>query len=245
MSQFKLITSLFVSATLLSTASFAQTIFKDEAMSVAVNAPHNWTGFYAGLNAGLVNHTMNITDNQATAFFATVQQVSNPKFEGGFQIGYRRQLDLNKVSGVFGVELNADFSNTTTFRKEYGSPFALYQLSSQNELNNLCLLQLIGGIAADKTLLFVAAGLSWTNITGNTTSLDGAPFLNAFNVNNKALGTALGGGIEYAFNEKFSARVKIDVITPNTYTTWNNTGNNYQIANSIVQGTFGVNYKFA
>lgn len=205
--------------------------------------PHNWTGFYAGLNAGAVNHTMKITDTNAATFNATLEQVTNPKLSAGFQAGYRQQLDLTKVSGVYGVEFSANFSNTT-FKKQYGSPFSLYQLNSENELSDVYLLQLIGGIAADKTLLFLALGLSVANITGTTTNIDSVPFFNSFNVNNKAMGSAIGGGVEYAVNEKFSARIKVDVISPNSYSTNDNVGNSYQITNSIVQGTFGVNYKF-
>lgn len=239
MRQFKLATSLFISASLLSPTTFAHALSKDEAIAVA----YNWTGFYAGLNAGIVRHTMNVTDDQAVTFSSTIQQVSNPAFTGGFQLGYRHQLDLTKISGVYGLELSANFSNNS-FKHEYGSPFALYQLQSHHKLKNLVLLEFIGGIAADKTLLFVAAGLSWVNITGSTINMDGIPFFDSFSVNRKELGTAVGGGIEYAFSERISARFKVDVITPNSYNTQDNEGNNYQISNNIVEGTFGVNYKF-
>jgi outer membrane immunogenic protein len=244
MKQFKLAASLFVSISLLSSAAFAQISFKDEAIPFAVTAPHDWTGFYAGLNAGAVRHTLSITDNQATTFNATIQEVSNPQFTGGFQLGYRRQLDLTKASGIYGLEFSANFSNAT-FNKEYGSAFALYQLSAENTLLNVCLLQLVGGIAADKALLFLTAGLSWTNLSGSMSSQTSVPFFNSFNVDKKALGTTVGAGFEYAFNEKISARLKVDAVTPNTYTTYNNVGDAFQISNSIVQGTFGVNYQFA
>jgi outer membrane immunogenic protein len=244
MKQFKLVVSLFVSASLLVPVTYARSLMKDEINPVAATAPYNWTGLYLGLNAGFVQHTMNITDQQATTFNATIQQTTNPHFTGGFQVGYRRQLDLSQVSGVYGVEFSADFANAT-FSKQYGSPTATYQLDSNNELNSLCLLELIGGIAADRTLLFLTAGLSWTDISGTTTNVSSIPFFNSFNVSKNPMGTALGGGVEYAFNDKFSARFKVDVITPNSYSTNNNTGDTFQISNSIVQGTFGVNYKFA
>jgi len=241
MKQIKLAASLFVSTLWLSSTAIADAPMKGEAMSVA---PYNWTGFYAGFNAGVVNHIMNITDDQATSFLATIQQVSNLKFTGGFQAGYRRQLDLTRVSGVYGLELSANFSNAQ-FEKEYGSPFATYQLNSENKLKTVCLLELLGGIAADRTLLFLAAGVSWANITGSTTNLDSVAFFKSFSVSKKEFGTALGGGIEYAFTQAFSARLKVDVITPNTYTTSDNTDDTFLISNNIVQGTLGINYKFA
>lgn len=241
MKQFKLAALLFVSAALLSSTAFCHIPMKDEAISAP--APYGWTGFYVGFNVGAERHSLNVTDDKAATFFATIQQVSNPDFIGGGQIGYRRQLDLNKVSGVFGLEFSADFSNAI-FKQEYGSPFALYQLSSENELKHFYLLQLMGGIAADRTLLFLAAGVSWTGINGSTINTDGLPFFNSFNVDRQAFGTAVGGGVEYAFNDKISARLKVDVVTPNAYYTFDDAGNSYQISNNIVLGTLGVSYKF-
>lgn len=243
MKQLKLAASLFVCTALCTSSAFAHISLKGEAMPASA-ALYNWTGYYAGLNIGAVNHTMTITDIQAVAFNASIQQVSNPSITGGFQAGYRYQLDPTRTSGVFGVEFSANFSDAS-YSRQYGSPFAIYQINSENSLKNVCLLQLTGGIAADRTLLFLAAGVSWTNITGSNTNVDAIAFFHSFNVNNKALGTALGGGAEYAFNDKFSARLKLDVITPNTYSSTDDTGNSFQMASSVVQGTFAVNYKIA
>lgn len=239
MKQFKQITSLFISTSLLSSAIFAHALQKDDALSVS----YNWTGFYAGLNAGIMKHTMNMTDNQATTFSATIQQVSNPEFTGGFQAGYRRQLNMVQTSGVYGLEFSANFANSQS-KKEYGSSYALYQLSSVNELNNLYLLQLIGGIAADRTLLFFGAGFSWTSISGKVTNLDGTPFFDSLSVTKTTLGAAISGGVEYAFSEKISARIKVEYILPNSYSTFDEVGDKFEISNDVVQGTFGVNYKF-
>src|ERR1700733_4895000 len=86
----------------------AQPYMKDDTLP----ARHrDWTGFYIGLNAGVVNHTMDLTDTNAVFFNATVRQVSDPKFTGGIQGGYRRQLDCNWVSGVYGVELSANVTD--------------------------------------------------------------------------------------------------------------------------------------
>lgn len=232
----KSLASLFISTTLISTMSFAG------AMGDATQ-PYNWTGFYAGLNAGVLKNTMKITDNEATSFYATIEQASNPDITGGFQLGFRRQLNAAATSGVFGVEFSANFSDTS-FSKQYGSPFANYQLESHNKLKNVSLLQLTGGIAADRTLLFLAAGLSWSNINGQIRRIDGLPFFDLLNVDKKAFGTAVGGGIEYAFTDKISVRAKVDVITPNVYTVSDNIDDHFQIANNIVEGTLGVNYRF-
>lgn len=230
---------LLLASALISTSIFAHGVVHKE-VTPTTALPYHWSGFYAGMNAGLVNHTMDITDNQATSFNATLQQTSNPRFTGGFQVGYRQQLDLTKTSGVYGLELSANFSNTN-FSKMYGSPFATYQVSIKNELKNLCMLQLIGGIAADRTLLFLAAGLSWSNLAGSIVDDSSIAFPNSFNWNKQAFGTAIGGGMEYAFTDVMSIRIKVDVITPNTFTVSNDNGSNFQVANNIVQGTLAVN----
>lgn len=239
---FKSAVFIFISTSLLPAISLAQTpiIDKDQAIS---SAPFGWTGYYAGLNIGAVKHTMNITDNQAVTFNATIQQVTDPSVTGGFQLGYRRQFNPSPSSGVFGLELSTHFSNASS-NKEYGSPFALYQLSSAHELNNVSLAELMAGIAADRTLLFLAAGLSWFDITGNVVNEDGIPFFDAFSVRQKDFAPVVGCGVEYAITDAISARFKVDIVLPDSYTTLDNVNNSYDVANSIVQGTFGVNYRF-
>lgn len=242
MEHFKSALSVLISSLLFTSMAFAQDLFKSAAMPTTPATPYNWTGFYAGLNVGEVQRSINITDTQATTFNATIQQSINPSFTGGFQVGYRRQLDWTPVSGVYGLEFSSNFSNKT-FSKEYGSSFATYQLDTKNNLKNVCLLQLLGGLAAEKTFLFIAAGFSWINITGSMTDIVSVPFFNSVSLDKKTLGTSLSGGIEYAFTNKISARIKVDVIVPESYSTYDNLGDNFQVSNNIVQGTFAVNYK--
>jgi opacity protein-like surface antigen len=243
MTVFMVRASILLGASMACNAVFSEDLVEKEPIAHTASQNHHWTGIYGGFNVGAVKHTMSVTDNQATTFYATLQEVSNPNFTGGLQLGYRRQLSQSPVSGLYGLEFVADFANTT-FKQVYGSPYALYELSAENELKNVCLLQLMGGIAVDKTLLFLAAGLSWTNLTGSMVSEDTLPYFRSFNANKQAFGTALGGGIEYALNKAISARFKLDVITPNAYLAFDDIGDDFQITNSIVQGTFGINYKF-
>lgn len=234
--------AVFICASLLATNTLAKVSILDKDQAIA-SVPYSWTGLYAGLNLGAVRHAMNITDNQAVTFNATIQQVTDPRFTGGLQIGYRHQLDLAQASGVFGLEVSSDYSAATS-RKEYGSPFSLYQLDSQHKLKNVSLAELMAGIAADRTLLFFTVGLSWFDISGFVRNEDGVPFFDEFSVGKKDVAVVVGGGVEYALNDKFSVRVKVDVPLPETYTNIDNVGNTYDIANNIVLGTVGVNYRF-
>ena len=71
--------------------------------TIAVASQHKWTGFYIGGNLGAVKHTMNVTDNQATSFYATIQEVSNPQLTGGLQLGYRRQLQYSSLTHFYSL----------------------------------------------------------------------------------------------------------------------------------------------
>lgn len=197
-----------------------------------------------GLNMGALNHTMKITDTQAVFFNATIEQVSDPSLTGGIQGGYRHQLDCNRVSSVYGVEVSANLTDAR-FSTQYGSAFSLYQLDSKAALDALFLVELTGGIAVDKALFFLAAGLAWVHITGSMTNIDSIVFSQGFDVDKKTWGTVLGGGIEYALTQNLSLRLKVDVITPHTYTTTDNENNQFKIANYITQGSLGINYQFA
>lgn len=241
MKQLPMHCALMAGVLFLSHNSFAEhTLLKDEMIS----KPYNWTGFYVGGNLGAVKHSMDVTDNQAVTFNATINQTANPGFIGGFQLGIRHQIDPAKTSGVYGLEYSANFSNSR-FNKIYGSPFALYQLYSEYELRNSQMAQLIAGIAADQMYLFLAAGFSWTDISGSITNMDGIPFFTSLSLSKKSLGTALGAGIEYGLTERISMRFKVDVVSAKVFTAFDSAGDSYQVANNLVQGSFGVNYKFA
>ena len=123
-------------------ALFSHALFSHTPLP-ATTEPYHWTGFYGGLNIGALKHSLNMTDNMATTFNATIQQIGNPELTGGFQLGYRRSLELALASGLYGLEFTGNFSDAT-FKSNYGSPYALYQLDAENQLKNNFLLQLIG-----------------------------------------------------------------------------------------------------
>lgn len=242
MNYFQLAVSVWISASLLPGLTFASVLSKDELISPPIAEGYDWTGFYAGIDLGLVKQTMNITDTQATTFYATLQQEFNPRFIGGFQLGYRHQINPARVTAIYGLEFNANFSDSKSTR-EYGSPFALYQLSTVNQLKNLHLIEFLAGIAVEQSFFFMGAGFSWTQVNGYVSNINGIPYFNSFTLNSRRISPALSAGVEYAFSDKISARFKVDAVSTNAYSAYDNTSNTYQISNTITQGTFGINYK--
>lgn len=221
--------------------SFAGTANKNQ---VVQPNGFTWSGVYAGINAGFFKNSLKITDVNAASFNATIEQNTNPNFSGGFQVGIRRQMSPSPTSGVLGLEFSANFQDHLS-QMQYGSPFALYQLDSSYRVKSSYLLELIGGISAEKTLLFLAAGASFSTIRGQVINTDGLPFFRQFSLNKNAIGPVIGAGVEYACNNKLSIRAKIDMVYNNSYRTKDDTGNSYEVANQTMIASLGLNYKFA
>jgi outer membrane immunogenic protein len=74
--------------------------------SAMVDAAYNWTGFYAGLNAGAASTDGNLTAVTSEQFFEGrfTDTLRKTGFIGGGQIGYNYQSGMS----VFGVEADAD-----------------------------------------------------------------------------------------------------------------------------------------
>lgn len=202
-----------------------------------------WTGFYAGGSLGMVKHTSDVTDNNAALFLATIKESTNPKLAGGFQLGYRRQLIDEKISGIYGLEFSGNYASAN-FKQQYGSDYALFEVSATSNYNASYLLELIGGINTERSMLFLGAGLSWSSLKNSMTSVASIPYFTSFSTDKYVFGTVLSGGVEYALYKNLSARFKVDVISPNNYSVLDSLDNSFQISNLLVQGLFGINYQF-
>jgi len=197
----------------------------------------SWTGFYAGLNAGYADPTAKFSvipggnwvgDPDVPFFSATSPGVVNAGtrnvglhgFTGGLQAGYNYQI--NNI--VLGVEADANFLG---LKGSYATPIyngvagGTYWANGSARLDAFYTLRARLGIAADHWLFYATGGLAVTNEKFSqsinfintplfvtlpiTDPLGGA---NAGSASTTAASWTLGGGVEYAFNNQWSAKAE-------------------------------------
>jgi len=222
-----------VAAGLLSTTAFAADLpsrTMAPAAPVAYVAPFTWTGFYVGLNAGYGwsgGTDVTVTGGGATTLFSGGDEGG---FTGGAQAGYNFQTGAI----VFGLETDiqyADFGGGRTFAPSLvTTDSGSYWGSVRGRL----------GFAADRALFYVTGGLAYGDIGESV-----------FGNNDVRAGWTLGGGVEYAFTNNWTAKVeglyvnidrgnKAGAITTNgiVYTATQSSDSAFGVVRA------GLNYKF-
>lgn len=206
----------FSIAGLLAVCTFAAATAADLPASMVTKAPPaplrpNWTGFYNGVNiGGSFGHQRSSLDDALT----DARILSNPLglngVIGGAQIGYNWQ-PINRP-WVFGVEADIQGSG----QKADGS-FALGGITApgdsiayQDKLDWFGTLRgRIGWAMGERgnVLPYITSGLAYGQgtISGNGT-VGGVPL--AFDNTRTYVGWTLGGGIEWAFWNSWSAKVE-------------------------------------
>ena len=202
-----------------------------------VAAVYNWSGFYAGLNAGgtwgSTDPGMSVTPpgfssvNDYFTFGAgaainafTVQSVGNNTFHnsgftGGGQIGYNWQFG----SLVTGVEWDFEYFNPKGSRTLVGAyaadavPFAFTQSSSGSWLTTL---RGRIGLAQNNWLLYLTGGVAAAQMSFNSTFLDqetspprfSGGLASTVSVSQTRYGAVGGAGFEYGFTPNWSVRAE-------------------------------------
>jgi len=201
--------------TLLATTAFAgAAMAADMPARMATKAPmapppYNWTGFYVGLNAGGSWGTQDNALVTITGVTAATNSNNLNGFIGGGQIGYNWQMN----QWVFGLE--ADFQGSSqkddgTFFIPGGALLLVVPATSvayTDKLNWFGTVRGRLGWAFDRWLPYVTGGWAYghgtidgtTTIAGVTTSFSGSQDYS---------GWTLGGGLEWAFMNNWSARVE-------------------------------------
>src|SRR5260221_3260625 len=131
MKHFKLASSAVILASIFSTVAYAKTSYKDEVPMVAA-APFSWTGFYVGVNLGGIHYSQYVSDIDEADFDSTLHLDADFKWSGGFQLGWRYQLDCALASGVFGVEGSVDWTNA-----DYSKTFGVSDYDIKSRLKNI------------------------------------------------------------------------------------------------------------
>ncbi len=164
---------------------------------VTEGTPNDFSGFYAGLNAGGHMATISASDIDYDWFGSTYDHVSEG-FIGGAQAGFNHQSG----AALYGIE--ADFAWATGQRSfTDGGDDSRWDTG----LNWIGSLKLKSGVAAGNTLMYVVGGLAVANYDDTFTVLNRTPD-DTFDMDGTYLGFVVGTGIEQAFTPNLTARIE-------------------------------------
>jgi len=155
-----------------------------------VMAPFSWTGLYLGVHIG------GAWANDNWSQIGNAASFDSSGFIGGGQIGYNWQFAPNWVLGV-----EADVSGST----QSGSGIQTRAgWSSATDINAFGTVTGRLGYAIDRTLIYFKGGFVWADETVKQ-SFGGVQVASAgFN----PTGWTIGGGVEWAFWDNWSAKVE-------------------------------------
>jgi outer membrane immunogenic protein len=169
----------------------------------------NWTGFYAGVNAGVTfNHAQ--LKSQHPAFTNpddTCNTSSNfSTFFPGIQLGYMQQLSSQLVAGVeANATINTNQNHTLGCTSSF-NPGVYDRFTVRNQLQS-SIKGLVGRALQwnnNRFLPYLTAGASFAHL-GLTYKNEGGEYYSA---NTMQAGWLIGAGVEWAFRQNWSVRVE-------------------------------------
>lgn len=194
-------------------------------MPVKAYAPvagYNWSGFYAGVNAGVgFGRASTQTDTvfSPTGYFATTsvpaisaagnQSANKAGFTGGLQLGYNWQTN-NTVFGIEGdfgyMGLRASQSATALYPCCAPTGFTV---SSTAKTDWLMTLRPRVGFTSNNWLMYVTGGLAIGQVKGDFNFTDTfAAATESASVSKTKVGWALGAGVEYGMAGPWSLKLE-------------------------------------
>ena len=198
---------------------------------------HNWTGFYAGLNAGAGLSQVQSTTPDAGGVFIGAVDIANSSLTGGVQAGYNWRFNRNWVAGIEG-----DVNRLEIERTLFG-PDA--QLGFGVKTDWYATLRGRLGHSTGPALLYVTGGAAFVNVTNdfNNNGVD-----DGFVSRSKAAtGWTVGGGIEAVLSRNWTAKTEYLYIDAGNQDVFNPVGGNNLTArfdNRFHVFRFGLNYRF-
>jgi outer membrane immunogenic protein len=217
----------------------------------------NWSGVYLGATAGYANG-FHSADDLAGAFlgYPGLANDQSQGFAGGGTLG----INWQDGTLVYGLETDIDWlSNKTTYVDPNGA-INNYFPSETNRLNYLGTVRGRLGLAVDRTLLYVTAGLAYGEVA-NTVLYNSATFPVSttphFNVNSTRVGWVVGSGLEHAWTQNWTVKgealyAQLDAAnaswvspgSPISQTFPANAVYNQRFNTSVAIIRAGLNYKF-
>ncbi|MGE0701517.1 MAG: autotransporter outer membrane beta-barrel domain-containing protein, partial [Hyphomicrobiaceae bacterium] len=216
---------------------------------VARRGIYDWSGLYAGtLTGGLIGR----------GDWTDAQGPTEPKFSGysaGGTLGY----NIQHGSLVLGIEGDSSFTNAKGGRDCPGAGFDAFFFACEVDMTSLSTVTGRIGYARERALFFLKGGLAIGQVEARTQANIASP---GFDLLGNALafpgtredsktltGWALGGGVEFAITESWSAKAEylhFD-LGKSTFQTFDNGPGRVFPADIVTKGDtvrIGVNYHF-
>ncbi|WP_114947560.1 outer membrane protein [Microvirga calopogonii] len=184
----------------------------------AVGSGYNWTGFYAGVNAGYGwTNSDDVTVSGSEGFFFNdaafggFNTTGGDGFTGGAQVGYNYQF------GKFVVGAEADINYADQEIRSFGaldSAFVNESLEFRSELEWFGTVRArIGFVPVDRFLVYATGGLAYGSVDVSATDTLTLPRLGRTEIwsgkdSDTKFGWTLGAGAEYAITNNLTARLE-------------------------------------
>jgi outer membrane immunogenic protein len=181
----------------------------------------NWTGFYAGVNAGVGFRSAPATSVSYAGFTAPAPGTAYPGsagssagFTGGAQLGYNWQFQNNLVVGLEGdlEYIGRRSTSGPVLPANPGTPYFAYTPGTGGS-RWIATVRPRLGYAVDRALLYVTGGLAFGSVGGggSVTYVDTTPTAYTYANNSSSstkVGWAAGAGAEYAITPNLIGRVE-------------------------------------
>lgn len=194
----------------------------------------NWSGFYAGVNAGAGLSQVRAATNM---IFPGAADVAGVAFSGGAQAGYNWQFAPNWVAGIEGdiAWLGIDRSVLNRSQENTFGVKADWYGTLRGRL----------GYSTGPALLYVTGGAAFVNVSNAFDNVDAMPARRASG-SKTATGWAAGGGIEAALSQNWSAKTEYLYIDAVGQDVLNSSigGATARFDNRFHVFRYGVNYRF-
>lgn len=170
-----------------------------------VTAPlFSWAGGYVGAQAGYLDSDIDLSGvNTGGGQTMSSSDLNASGAVGGVFAGYNWQPSANLVYGI-----EAEINATGADESGAGVPppaFGFIGGGIKSEIDWTAALRARVGYAMDRTLLYVAGGVAFADVSLDGTNRGGNP--GPFSYNETLTGWTIGAGIEHAFTDNWVARL--------------------------------------
>lgn len=176
----------------------------------------NWSGFYAGVQAGVAkqrdNYSSTDADWDGSAWVSSamegVSNMSKSSFVGGVHAGFNHQI------GTFVVGLEADVEGVSGKNSysafEAADSTYLYSetWSVTSQLKWQGSVRARAGVAVDRALIYVTGGVAAGQFSTVYSSVISSPASASHSFSDTRFGYTVGAGVQYALTDAWSVRAE-------------------------------------